>query len=281
MRPGWLSVCHNIHGSRDCFMTLADIDKALAQWESRLASAAHNLFDLQADPTYQCLTGTGGAPLTKLSGVTQAKVAPALENIGTLFQCFDLLRCTVDRAVQVRRDMPSLFGADQKAREIEQLLTGRSIRIPADQIPMAKRSLLTGADDQGCISPGELLTSMEKCVFVTARDGVMAVRPCVARTGCDPGRCVPENRGPALGAGKSWRRPRSGNWRASSSHSRCDAHRYSATRWELRSTSILRDSACSGPADRGAGAARHVKRTDRDGVDRGAGQFTRASHGLY
>jgi hypothetical protein len=155
-------------------MTLADIDKALAQWESRLSSAAHNLFDLQADPTYQCLTGTGGAPLTKLSGVTQAKVAPALENIGTLFQCFDLLRCTVDRAVQVRRDMPSLFGADQKAREIEQLLTGRSIRIPADQIPMAKRSLLTGADDQGCISPGELLTSMEKA-FVTARDGVMAV----------------------------------------------------------------------------------------------------------
>ena len=31
-------------------MTLADIDNALAQWESRLTSAAHNLFDLQNDP---------------------------------------------------------------------------------------------------------------------------------------------------------------------------------------------------------------------------------------
>lgn len=155
-------------------MTLADIDKALAQWESRLSSAAHNLFDLQADPTYQCLTGSGGAPLTRLSGVTQAKVGPALENIGTLFQCFDLLRCTIDRAVQLRRDMPSLFGADQKGREIEQLLSGKSIRVPTDQIPIARRSLLTGADSQGCISPDELLKSMVKA-FETARDGVMAV----------------------------------------------------------------------------------------------------------
>ena len=155
-------------------MTLADIDKALAQWESRLSSAAHNLFDLQADPTYQCLTGSGGAPLTQLSGVTKARVGPALENVGTLFQCFDLLRCTIDRAVQLRRDFPALFGGDQKGREIEQLLLGKSIRVRPDQIPIAKRSLLTGADDQGCISPDELLKSMVKA-FETARDGVMAV----------------------------------------------------------------------------------------------------------
>ena len=155
-------------------MTLADIDKALAQWESRLSSAAHNLFDLQADPTYQCLTGAGGAPLTKLSGVTRTRVGPALENIGTLFQCFDLLRCTVDRAVQLRRGLPAMFGGDQKEREIEQVLLGKSIRVPTDQIPIAKRSLLTGADDQGCISPDELLKSMVRA-FETARDGVMAV----------------------------------------------------------------------------------------------------------
>ena len=80
-------------------MTLADIDKALTQWESRLSSAAHNLFDLQSDPTYQCLTGTAGAPRTALSGVTANRVSPALDNIGTLFQCFDLLRCTINRAV--------------------------------------------------------------------------------------------------------------------------------------------------------------------------------------
>jgi hypothetical protein len=155
-------------------MTLADIDKALAQWEDRLSSAAHNLFDLQADPTYQCLTGTGGMPRIQLTGVTQTRVAPALDNIGTLFQCFDLLRNTMDRAVQLRRDVPALFGADQKCREIEQILTGKSVRIPADQIPIAKRSLLSGADEQGCITPDELLKSMVKA-FENARDGVMAV----------------------------------------------------------------------------------------------------------
>ena len=155
-------------------MTLADIDKALAQWEDRLTSAAHNLFDLQNDPTYQCITGTGGAPKTPLTGVTASKVYPALENISTLFQCFDLLRCTIDRAVEIRRDLPSMFGTDQKEREIQQLLTGKSVRIPTNQIPMARRTLLSGADDQGCISPGELLTTMIKA-FETARDGVMAV----------------------------------------------------------------------------------------------------------
>jgi hypothetical protein len=155
-------------------MTPADIDQSLALWENRLSSAAHNLFDLQADPTYQCLTGTGGAPRTQLSGITQSRVAPALENIGTLFQCFDLLRGTIDRAVQLRRDLPALFGAEQKCREIEQLLLGKSVRIPVDQIPIAQRGLLSGADGQGCISPDGLLNSMVKA-FENARDGVMAV----------------------------------------------------------------------------------------------------------
>src|ERR1035441_8642306 len=109
-------------------MTLADIDRALAQWESRLSSAAHNLFDLQADPTYQCLTGAGGAPLTKLSGVTRTRVGPALENIGTLFQCFDLLRCTIDRAVQLRRGLPAMFGGDQKVRSEEHTSELQSLR---------------------------------------------------------------------------------------------------------------------------------------------------------
>jgi hypothetical protein len=155
-------------------MTLADIDKALAQWESRLSSAAHNLFDLQNDPTYQCLTGTGGAPKTTLSGVTATRISPALENFGTLFQCFDLLRCTIDQAVQLRKDLPALFGGEQKHAEIERLLFGRSIRVPTDQIPIAHRSLLTGADEQGCLPPEELLKSMVKA-FEAVRDGVMAI----------------------------------------------------------------------------------------------------------
>ena len=163
-------------------MTLADIDKALAHWESRLSSAAHNLFDLQSDPTYQCLTGTFDAPKTQLSGMTANRVLPVLENIGTLFSCFDLLRCTIDRVVQIRRELPAMFGAEQKEREIQQLLFGKSVRIPTDQIPIARRSLLTGADDQGCITPDELLKSMVKA-FDAARDAVLAVDTAWQRLG--------------------------------------------------------------------------------------------------
>jgi hypothetical protein len=155
-------------------MTLADIDQALAQWESRLASAAHNLFDLQNDATYQCLTGTGGAPKTQITGITATRVAPAIENFGTLFQCFDLLRCTIDRAVQLRAELPSLFGGEQKAIELQRTLFGRSVRLPTDQIPLAHRSLLTGADGQGCVAPEDLLRSMVKA-FEAARDGVAAI----------------------------------------------------------------------------------------------------------
>jgi hypothetical protein len=155
-------------------MTLADIDKTLAQWESRLSTVAHNLFDLQNDPTYQCLTGTSGAPKTELTGVTANRITPALENVSTLFQCFDLLRCTIDRAIQIRAELPAMFGADQKERAIQQLLLGKSVRVPTEQIPIAKRSLLTGADEQGCITPDELLASMVKA-FESARDGVAAI----------------------------------------------------------------------------------------------------------
>ena len=63
-------------------MTLADIDKALAQWESRLSSAAHNLFDLQADPTYQCLSGTGGAPQTPIAGVLRRSTSSRQTLVG-------------------------------------------------------------------------------------------------------------------------------------------------------------------------------------------------------
>src|SRR5689334_3086297 len=120
-------------------MTLADIDKALAQWESRLSTAANNLFDLQNDPTYQRLTGTSDAPQSQLTGITAAKISPALENVGTLFQCFDLLRCTINQAIELRSELPAMFGGDQKEHEIQRLLFGKSVRVPTEQIPIASR----------------------------------------------------------------------------------------------------------------------------------------------
>ncbi len=55
-----------------------EIDEALAAWDRRLSAAAQNLLDLQSEPVYQQLTGTGGFPKTALAGATRARVETAV-----------------------------------------------------------------------------------------------------------------------------------------------------------------------------------------------------------
>ena len=40
-------------------MTLQQLDEVLAGWNDRLAAIADNLLELQAEPAYQALAGTG------------------------------------------------------------------------------------------------------------------------------------------------------------------------------------------------------------------------------
>lgn len=111
-------------------MTLREIDAALAAWNSRLGAAAQNLMDLQADPTYQELSGSGGVSKVRITGVTASRVEPALGAMVTVFQHFGLLNHTIERASQLRKNLPTLFGSDQKLREIEEVLSGKSIHLP-------------------------------------------------------------------------------------------------------------------------------------------------------
>jgi len=97
-------------------MTLREIDDALAAWNSRLGAAAQNLMDLQAEPAYQQLAGTGGAPKAPTTGVTAVKVEPALGAMVNVFQHFGLLNETIDRAAVLRRNLPALFGNGSETR---------------------------------------------------------------------------------------------------------------------------------------------------------------------
>lgn len=155
-------------------MTLQEIDDALTAWNSRLGAAAQNLMDLQAEPTYQQLTGSGGLPKTPITGVTAARVEPALGAMVTVFQHFGLLNETIDRAGALRRNRPNLFGGDQKLGEIEELLRGRSIHLPPVEVPLEQRTLLGGVQNVQCISPDDLLDTMVKA-FQAAKDAVVAV----------------------------------------------------------------------------------------------------------
>jgi hypothetical protein len=151
-------------------MTLQRIDDALADWTRRLEAMAANLLWLQAESTYQALTGPG----ITLSGATAALVQPTLAALPSLFQNFDLLNGTIDRAVAARKGLPMLFGGEQKIAEIEQLLFGKSIKLPIVDVPLAQRTLLGQSHNTACLSPEELLAPMAG-IFAAARDAILTV----------------------------------------------------------------------------------------------------------
>jgi hypothetical protein len=155
-------------------MTFEEIDRALASWNQRLAAIADNLLELQSDPTYQVLTGSGATTPLALVGVTATRVLPALKQIETIFHQFSLLQAVIDRAAQLRKDLRPVFGRDQTLREIEALLLGESIQLPANALSLKDRTLLSGAQGTLAVRPEALLAGMAKA-FGEARDAVLLV----------------------------------------------------------------------------------------------------------
>ena len=138
-------------------MSVKQIDEALQIWNARLGTAAQNLIDLQSHPIYKRIS----APDANLSGETSQKAGIAVRTLSYSLQCFDLLQGAIGRAEELRNDMPALFGAEEREREIGQVLQGKSIHLPAVQVPLNQRSLLTSIENVDAISPSELLTFME------------------------------------------------------------------------------------------------------------------------
>ena len=155
-------------------MTLQQLDEVLAAWNDRLAAIADNLLELQAEPAYQSLVGTGAGAGVQIIGLTAARVKPALAALPTIYIHFGLLRTAVDRAVAIRRNLPAMFGADQKIAELQQILYGRSILLPATDIPLAQRTLLSGSQQSESVTADELLQRMMRA-YQQAKDAVLSV----------------------------------------------------------------------------------------------------------
>ena len=154
-------------------MTFEEIDRGLASWNQRLAAIADNLLELQGDPAYKVLTGSGGTVPLQLTGETARRVLPALKPIEGIFHQFSLLQSVIARAAQLRNDLP-VFGREQTLREIEALLLGQSIQLPVDAVALKDRTLLSGVQGTQTIRPEQLLTSMASA-FGEARDAVLTV----------------------------------------------------------------------------------------------------------
>ena len=174
-------------------MTVREIDEALERWNTRLAAAAQNLVDLQSLPAYERLAGSNGVPRAALTGDTAARVEPALKTVSLLVQYYDLLQHTINRAEAIRRDMPAYFGAEEKQREIEQILRTASIRLPAVAIPLGQRSLLSGVENTECIAPEQLLNSMAQA-FDTVKTVVLACDAAWERLGREIDGCAEQIR---------------------------------------------------------------------------------------
>ena len=109
-------------------ITLEQADELLSAWDERLRRVDENLLALEGDATYQMLAGRAGRRAS-LEGVTRAQVDPALDAVGQLFDDRERLRVVIDRARELRAGLSSMtfWGKDEKLRELERLLSGRSI----------------------------------------------------------------------------------------------------------------------------------------------------------
>lgn len=151
-------------------MTPEEVEQLLATMNDRSTVVTTNLLELEDLPVYKVLTDSKSPP--NLTGTTKARVEPALEGMRKLWQFFGLFN-------DLLRSAQALRGSDRrlkesKARELEQLLTGPSIKLPATQIPLAQRGLLTAAETDDCMTPSDLLRAMSDA-FEAAKRVVIEV----------------------------------------------------------------------------------------------------------
>jgi hypothetical protein len=152
-------------------LTLEQLDQLLTEWRQKIDRISQNLLDLHGLSTYQRLTSTAASPLT---GITQVQVAPILEVMANLFQQFEQLLAVIDRASQLRQQVPRWLVSEQKVLAIEALLIGNSIQWIEPPVPLQQRGLLTAVELQQVMTPEQVLTAMT-VAFEQVRDVVLAV----------------------------------------------------------------------------------------------------------
>jgi hypothetical protein len=141
-------------------LTLDILDQQIESWQARIDVVAQNLTDLRALPIYQRLSGAPGFQKARLGGQTAGRVDGALDLMCQLFEHLDRLYLVLNSAKHVRRDLPSLFGGEDKMREIDRLLNYESIEMPPLTTPVSARNLLSIPVTERKIRPRDLLELM-------------------------------------------------------------------------------------------------------------------------
>ncbi len=154
-------------------MRLPELDALLTDWQQKMGTIAHNLYEFCDLPTYQRLMGTGGMPKATLTGTTQQKVALANADFTYLYQLFELLRETIDRATRLRTQVPKR-GGEHIMAEIQTLLTGLSIGLPLQVVPIGTRDI-TGAATLGDRTTLEDLLNLMAATFTRSKAVILEI----------------------------------------------------------------------------------------------------------
>lgn len=154
-------------------MTLTELDVLLADWQQKTGTIAHNLYEFCELPTYQRLMGTGGMSAASLTGITQQQVTQANADFTYLYQLFERLRETLDRAQQLRSQMPRR-GGENLIAEIETLLKKPVITLPIQVVPIASREITSASELIDRITLENLLTQMAE-LFTRAKPIVLQI----------------------------------------------------------------------------------------------------------
>ena len=155
-------------------MTLEQIDADLREWDHKLRVASDNMLELSGSTSYQRLMGEGHWPKVQLSGATADRAQPAIAGLNTLWVYYSLIRDTIRRARKLRESFSSLLPSRSLLGEIEQLLHGPSIELPAVATPLDQRGLLAAAEVAQSVQPEWLLAAMNQ-LFEQGRDAVLAI----------------------------------------------------------------------------------------------------------
>lgn len=142
------------------------IDRALADWQTRVTRVKANLQVLEDSPTYT-LAQRG---LLSFAGRSRVEVGEPLRSAADLADFCTILEAQVARAASLRASLRPVLPSEATLREIEDLLTGASVPISAPQVPLAQRTLLADTG-QTRITLQQLVDRMTTA-FVAARDAV-------------------------------------------------------------------------------------------------------------
>jgi len=148
-------------------MTITDLDRDLERYRSAADAVSMNLTELDGDPNRLLLET---APLT---GETAREWADARAALASVWDWFARFTTFLDRAVELRSS-PRTRLAPHRERQLADFLTGASIELRSDEIPLRDRGLLQPRRTATHCTADELLELMATA-FARAREVVSRV----------------------------------------------------------------------------------------------------------